>query len=379
MAAAAAAAAALAEESAASSGFHARLASLDTGGLAGGQDLPVAGEAAAAANQEEKAASAAFHQRLSKMAAGGQEKPNSKGADESDSGSSYSGSGSPSRGRSRSPPRPALGLGSLVELQGLAKAPELNGRRGLITAGPDAGGRWEVLCFPTEGAGLRRLSVALERLRQVPAAAGSVRLRLRNVPGGYDTDLLREEIEDEGFMDGESFSSLLFDHERGFGYLCAASERLAMQIVGNFDGRRLDRAGPGRLMPDSALAQIVKGNGFNDNVQAPCNSKAGSTDPTLSAHRRSGIIAVMVGSIELLGVLAVTARFHGWFWDGVSKINDNFEVVGIAVIGVFLLSLIIALGCFHRVFPPGQVREEPGRADLLRYLQSGDYIDRSGI
>jgi len=93
----------------------------------------------------------------------------------------------------------------------------------------------------------------------------------------------------------------------------------------------------------------------------------------------SGIIAVMVGSIELLGVLAVTARFHGWFWDGVSKINDNFEVVGIAVIGVFLLSLIIALGCFHRVFPPGQVREEPGRADLLRYLQSGDYIDRSGI
>jgi len=93
----------------------------------------------------------------------------------------------------------------------------------------------------------------------------------------------------------------------------------------------------------------------------------------------SGLIAVMVGSVEVLGVIAATRGLHGWFWDSVSEINDNFEIVGLAVIGVFLSSLLIALGCFRRAFPLGQVREEPVKQDLLRYIQAGEYIDRSGV
>merc|ERR1712023_537248 len=93
----------------------------------------------------------------------------------------------------------------------------------------------------------------------------------------------------------------------------------------------------------------------------------------------SGLIAILVGSVELLGVISNAAGLHGWFWDKVAKINDNFETVGLVVIAIFLTSLVTALACFRKVFPAGQVREEPIRQDLLRYLERGDFIDRSGI
>merc|ERR1711920_1173014 len=126
---------------------------------------------------------------------------------------------------------------------------------------PDAGGRWEVVLFSeAQEKQPRRLSVTQERLAIPPgvAPAGSVRLRLRNVPAEYDAALLKEELEDECFMEGDHFVGLLFDESRRFGYLTAACERVAMQLIGQFDGRRLELAGPGRVTTESALAQIVK-------------------------------------------------------------------------------------------------------------------------
>lgn len=93
----------------------------------------------------------------------------------------------------------------------------------------------------------------------------------------------------------------------------------------------------------------------------------------------SGLIAVAVGIVEVLGAIAVGAQLNGGFWNVVGGINDNFEVLGYVVIGMFVVSLALALGCFHRVFPGGRPRVDPARANLLRYLESGNYIDRSGI
>lgn len=155
-----------------------------------------------------------------------------------------------------------VGLGALVELTGLTKAAELNGRRAVITSVSETENRLEVLCLENAGsagkaAEHRRLSITRERL-VVVESEGAVRLRLRNVPSEYDTSLLREEFDEEGFVEGQTFSGLVFDASRSFAYLTASSERAAMQIIGNFDGRRLERCGPGRLMPDSVLARIVK-------------------------------------------------------------------------------------------------------------------------
>ena len=50
---------------------------------------------------------------------------------------------------------------------------------------------------------------------------------------------------------------LLHDMQQHQTYVFAASARVAQQIVTNFDGRRLERLGPGEL-PDSCLRQNVK-------------------------------------------------------------------------------------------------------------------------
>ena len=50
---------------------------------------------------------------------------------------------------------------------------------------------------------------------------------------------------------------LLHDMEQHQTYVLCASLRVARQIVTNFDGRRLERLGPGEL-PDSCLRQNVK-------------------------------------------------------------------------------------------------------------------------
>ena len=50
---------------------------------------------------------------------------------------------------------------------------------------------------------------------------------------------------------------LLHDLQQHQTYVFAANARVAQQIVTNFDGRRLERLGPGEL-PDSCLRQNVK-------------------------------------------------------------------------------------------------------------------------
>lgn len=93
----------------------------------------------------------------------------------------------------------------------------------------------------------------------------------------------------------------------------------------------------------------------------------------------SGLIAVAVGSVELFGVVQASEDLQGPFWSTIATINDNFELLGIAVVGLFVLSMAFALSCFNRVFPGGRPLEDPAKQQLLRYVQGGDFIDRSGV
>ena len=60
----------------------------------------------------------------------------------------------------------------------------------------------------------------------------------------------------------------------------------------------------------------------------------------------SVIVALVVGGIESLGLLAGHFHFKGWFWDGVARLNGNFGTLGYFIVGVFAISWIISIAVY---------------------------------
>jgi high-affinity nickel-transport protein len=56
----------------------------------------------------------------------------------------------------------------------------------------------------------------------------------------------------------------------------------------------------------------------------------------------SVIVALLVGSIEGLGLLGDKLRMSGWFWDSVARLNENFGLIGYAIVGVFVVCWVLS-------------------------------------
>jgi high-affinity nickel-transport protein len=56
----------------------------------------------------------------------------------------------------------------------------------------------------------------------------------------------------------------------------------------------------------------------------------------------SVVVAVAIGGIEALGLLAEEFKFAGPFWDLVAGLNDNFGGLGYVIIAVFVASWIVS-------------------------------------
>lgn len=50
------------------------------------------------------------------------------------------------------------------------------------------------------------------------------------------------------------------------------------------------------------------------------------------------LVALLIGAIEVLGLIGDEFQIHGALWDAIGLLNNNFGVVGFAIIGVFGLS-----------------------------------------
>jgi len=91
----------------------------------------------------------------------------------------------------------------------------------------------------------------------------------------------------------------------------------------------------------------------------------------------SGLIALLVALVELLGLPnALGADLQGRFWTFVDAANDHFELLGIVVVSIFVFSMLVALCCYRRVFRREELQIQEG---VRRYVESGDFIDRSGV
>ena len=56
----------------------------------------------------------------------------------------------------------------------------------------------------------------------------------------------------------------------------------------------------------------------------------------------SVVVAVLIGGIEALGLLADQLELKGRFWDAIGMLNDNFNNLGFIIIGVFILAWLIS-------------------------------------
>jgi high-affinity nickel-transport protein len=60
----------------------------------------------------------------------------------------------------------------------------------------------------------------------------------------------------------------------------------------------------------------------------------------------SVVVALAVGSIEALGLLAGHFRLKGVFWDLINKFNDNFGMLGYFIIGLFAVSWVLSVAIY---------------------------------
>ena len=60
----------------------------------------------------------------------------------------------------------------------------------------------------------------------------------------------------------------------------------------------------------------------------------------------SVIVALIVGSVEVLGLIAGHFNLNGIIWYAVRKLNDNFGMLGYCVVGFFVASWILSIAFY---------------------------------
>src|SRR5208337_1119972 len=60
----------------------------------------------------------------------------------------------------------------------------------------------------------------------------------------------------------------------------------------------------------------------------------------------SVVVALVVGGIEALGLLAGQFHWNGLFWNAVLKLNGNFGALGYFIIGIFVLSWVLSIAIY---------------------------------
>ena len=59
------------------------------------------------------------------------------------------------------------------------------------------------------------------------------------------------------------------------------------------------------------------------------------------------LIALVVGSIEALGVIGDKLGLEGRFWVAIGAMNDHFGTIGYVIIGIFVLSWIVSFAIYR--------------------------------
>ena len=61
----------------------------------------------------------------------------------------------------------------------------------------------------------------------------------------------------------------------------------------------------------------------------------------------SVLVAVAIGGIEVLGLVAGQLSLEGWFWSAISELNDNFGTLGYVIVGIFAGSWLVSMAIYR--------------------------------
>ena len=54
-------------------------------------------------------------------------------------------------------------------------------------------------------------------------------------------------------------------------------------------------------------------------------------------------MALLVGGIEVLGLIGDHLKIQGAIWDMIGSLNTNFGMIGFVIIGVFVVSWVVSI------------------------------------
>lgn len=61
----------------------------------------------------------------------------------------------------------------------------------------------------------------------------------------------------------------------------------------------------------------------------------------------SVLAALLVGGVEVLGLVARKLALHGFFWDAIAALNNNFGAIGYLIVAIFALSWIVSFAVYR--------------------------------
>jgi high-affinity nickel-transport protein len=56
----------------------------------------------------------------------------------------------------------------------------------------------------------------------------------------------------------------------------------------------------------------------------------------------SAAVAILIGGIETLGLVAGELNLQGRFWDRLNDLNNNFSLLGYGIIGIFAAAWVVS-------------------------------------
>ncbi|WP_133680895.1 HoxN/HupN/NixA family nickel/cobalt transporter [Paludibacterium purpuratum] len=60
----------------------------------------------------------------------------------------------------------------------------------------------------------------------------------------------------------------------------------------------------------------------------------------------SVLVAVIIGGLEALGLVASKLHLSGWFWDTIGELNENLAHFGYFVVGIFLVTWVLSAAIY---------------------------------